>query len=270
MLRRFRPGWHKVSGMTSPLAHTAPSFPRFMDALSRRQGPALLWYSVPGERIELSGRVLDNWVAKTANLLVDECELEPNQLVVMPQRLHWRSFIIALAALRVGARVTFQQEHGAHIFTTFNPQECSKTDAEHVLVLASEPLAPRFPRELPDGALDYAAEVRSHPDVYTGFSEPTPQGSAWEGVSYQELMRRTGLQAQALNTEIGNSSAALHLRGQVFDIENLQQALSTLAAGYALLILDPQAGWTEERISRVSGDEQAQPYPNQQTVVNRS
>ncbi len=33
--------------------------------------PRLTWYGADGERVELSARVLENWVAKTANLLVE-------------------------------------------------------------------------------------------------------------------------------------------------------------------------------------------------------
>ena len=38
--------------------------------------PLLTWYDDgTGERVELSGATLGNWVAKTANLLVDGCGL---------------------------------------------------------------------------------------------------------------------------------------------------------------------------------------------------
>ena len=39
--------------------------------------PRLTWYGPDSERVELSGRVLDNWVAKTSNLLQDELDAEP-------------------------------------------------------------------------------------------------------------------------------------------------------------------------------------------------
>lgn len=249
---------------------TAHSFSHFMENLSQRQRPALLWYSVPGERIELSGRVLDNWVAKTANLLVDECDLEPGQIVVLPSRVHWRSFVLALAALRVGATITFDREQATQVFATFDPAECDEVDAEYVLVLATEPLAPRFNGKLPDGSLDYAAEVRSHPDVYVGLSEPIPQENAWEGTSHRELLERLDHQAKTLNDEIKNNVVALCLRNQTFGLELLEQALTALGAGYAALLLDPEADWPGQRISQVLGDEQAQPYPNSQLVVNRS
>ena len=36
--------------------------------------PRLTWYGPDAERVELSGKVLLNWVAKTANLLTDELD----------------------------------------------------------------------------------------------------------------------------------------------------------------------------------------------------
>lgn len=247
--------------MTSAAMGAAPSFPRFMDRLAQRQSPAVLWYSVPGERIELSGRVLNNWVAKTANLLVDECELEAGQCIVLPERLHWRSLVIALAALRVGAEISFKKQRQAQIFVTFDPEECSSY-AEQVLVLASEPLALRYQGKLPAGAFDYAAEVRSHPDVYMGVSEPAPQLIAWEGTSYQALMQELENQAEPLTSRLGQEVAVLAIREENFEGDVLTRALTALGAGYAVLVFDPQATWGAERISRVLDDERAQPYPH--------
>lgn len=234
-----------------------------MQDLSQRQSPALLWYSAPGERIELSGRVLDNWVAKTANLLVDECELEAGQVVCLPQQLHWRSVIIALAALRLGAEITFEQGQESQVCATFDPAECRNASSEHLLVLATEPLALRFSGDLPAGALDYAAEVRSHPDIYMGFSEPSSQDNAWETTSYGELMQGVDTLAQSLRSTVEASFTALEIPDSGLGTGYLRQALAVLSAGYALLILDPSVDWEKERISRVLADERAQLYPGQ-------
>ena len=45
--------------------------------------PRLTWYGAGGERIELSGAVLANWVAKTTNLLVEEFDAGPGTRVVL-------------------------------------------------------------------------------------------------------------------------------------------------------------------------------------------
>ncbi|WP_449372126.1 TIGR03089 family protein [Arthrobacter psychrolactophilus] len=67
--------------------------------------PRLSWYGPDSERVELSGRVLDNWIAKTANYLVDELDAEPGTLIALDLPLHWRSMVWLLASWAVGATV---------------------------------------------------------------------------------------------------------------------------------------------------------------------
>ena len=55
--------------------------------------PRLTWYGPDSERVELSGRVLENWVAKTANYLVDELDAEPGSAVAVDLPVHWRSLV---------------------------------------------------------------------------------------------------------------------------------------------------------------------------------
>src|ERR671916_159829 len=59
-----------------------------------------------GERIELSWVTTANWVAKTANLLVDEYELEPGETVAIGLPPHWLGVVWALSAWSAGAAVT--------------------------------------------------------------------------------------------------------------------------------------------------------------------
>lgn len=254
----------------SPTMSTTTSFPRLMQFLAHRPSPALLWYSVPGERVELSGRVLDNWVSKTANLLAEECDLESGQLIALPKCLHWRSVILALAACRLGAQICFQQAQQPKVLVTFDPDDCQQVSAEHILVLAREPLAPRFPGRLPLGALDFAAEVGSQADVYLGFSEPSHHAKIWEGLQYGELLKSLATQAISLGEQVGEAQTALYIPGRYLDECYLQEVLATLSCGYAVLVLDPEAPWDDERLSRVLDDERAQLYPRPEPVWNRS
>ena len=64
--------------------------------------PRLTWYGPDAERVELSGRVLDNWVAKTSNLLQDELDAEPGMRLRLDLPAHWKSVIWALAAWQLG------------------------------------------------------------------------------------------------------------------------------------------------------------------------
>src|SRR5699024_8859018 len=65
--------------------------------------PRLTWYGPDSERVEFSGRVLENWVAKTANYLVDELDAEPGTVIALNLPLHWRSVAWMLATWAVGA-----------------------------------------------------------------------------------------------------------------------------------------------------------------------
>ena len=65
--------------------------------------PRVTWYGTDGERVELSARVLENWVAKTANLLVEECDAGPGSVVALDLPPHWRTVVWALATWSVGA-----------------------------------------------------------------------------------------------------------------------------------------------------------------------
>ena len=58
-----------------------------------------------GERIELSARVLANWVAKAANLLRDDLDVGPGSVVLLDLPPHWRTLYWAFAAWSVGACV---------------------------------------------------------------------------------------------------------------------------------------------------------------------
>ena len=71
------------------------SIPAFELMTALRSGPStsprLTWYGPDGERVELSGRGLDNWVAKTANLLVDGLGLGPGDTATVAVPPHWQT-----------------------------------------------------------------------------------------------------------------------------------------------------------------------------------
>jgi acyl-CoA synthetase (AMP-forming)/AMP-acid ligase II len=78
------------------------------DAVPARHGdkPFLTWYDADrGERVELSFRTFENWVAKTANLLVDELGAEPGDRVGTLLVDHWQTPIVLAACWRAGVSV---------------------------------------------------------------------------------------------------------------------------------------------------------------------
>jgi uncharacterized protein (TIGR03089 family) len=134
--------------------------------------PRLVWYGPGGERVELSGRVLENWVAKTANLLEDTLDAGSGTQVELNLPTHWKSVVWALACWQAGAAPALPGATEAEIMVVADD---AGTDAPAggpgaLILVALGALAMQWPGSLPPHAVDYAAEVRSHPDVYQGLS----------------------------------------------------------------------------------------------------
>jgi uncharacterized protein (TIGR03089 family) len=145
--------------------------------------PRLTWYGPESERVELSGRVLDNWVAKTSNLLQDELDAEPGTRLRLDLPAHWKSLIMALAAWQLGMEVVFDEAE-AELLATGDPGPGVAQGAfDAVLAVALPALAMRWPGELPTGVVDYAAEVRSHGDVFMPHVDPEAERRAVLGAA---------------------------------------------------------------------------------------
>jgi uncharacterized protein (TIGR03089 family) len=94
------------------LVETAGSAFQSFAALAERQPgryghkPFLTWYDdAHGQRVELSFKTFDNWVAKAANLLVDELGAAPGDLVAAVLADHWQTAVVLAACWRAGAGV---------------------------------------------------------------------------------------------------------------------------------------------------------------------
>ncbi|WP_043444044.1 TIGR03089 family protein [Arthrobacter sp. L77] len=133
--------------------------------------PRLVWHGREG-RIELSGRVFDNWVAKSSNLLVDELDATGGTIVAVDLPVHWKTLALVFACWQVGAVV---------VPADIDSEPATFADADIVLssraglevapprllaCVALGSLALRWDGPLPRGAVDFAAEVRSHGDVF--------------------------------------------------------------------------------------------------------
>ncbi|WGW10712.1 TIGR03089 family protein [Saxibacter everestensis] len=188
------------------------SFPHSLLARIRASSsPSIVWYGESAERIELSGRVLDNWVAKTANLLADELDVQPGDRVMLATGTHWRTLVFALAAWAVGAEVvTSRADQGepgelprADVLFTTDPVRYADR-AETVLAVALPGLAMTFGGD-PGAALDYNTEVRNQPDVFTPLHPDDPAAAALSTVPAGEAAPRTYRQ---LAEETGDQSPA--------------------------------------------------------------
>jgi uncharacterized protein (TIGR03089 family) len=116
--------------------------------------PLLTCYDdASGERVELSVATTANWVAKTANYLVDEHGIDPGDLVGVRLPLHWQTAVVLLASWAVGAQVSFDT-NGIVTFTT--PAERLDTEA---VVLSLEPMG-----------VDFSRLVAAQPDFFMPFA----------------------------------------------------------------------------------------------------
>ncbi|WP_238017913.1 TIGR03089 family protein [Dactylosporangium sp. AC04546] len=124
-----------------------------------------------GERAELSGATLANWVAKTANLLVDGCGLGPGDQATVWLPPHWQSAAVLLGAWSAGLTVAYGEPTAAGADVEF---------ASLAVVEAGPPAGPadRFVlglapmgmplREVPPGWADFVADMRRHGDHFPG------------------------------------------------------------------------------------------------------
>lgn len=146
--------------------------------------PRLTWYGPQGERIELSGAVLDNWVAKTVNLMVEEFDTGPGSVVSIALPPHWRTVVWALAAWRCGASI---DDEDADVLVTDRPQDAGSTSAE-VVAVALPALALRWPGPaLAAGVIDAAQAVMTYGDQIGWAPDPAAADPALPGLSHGDL-----------------------------------------------------------------------------------
>lgn len=145
--------------------------------------PLLTHYDdATGERVELSVVTTDNWVAKTANLLVDGLAVEPGERVALVLPPHWQTAALLLGCWAAGAvAVPATELFGADVIVTSEPllSEALTLGAREVVGLSLRPLGPRL-AHCPPGALDYAVEVPSYGDRFAAVATVDPDAPALE------------------------------------------------------------------------------------------
>lgn len=125
----------------------------------------LTWYDdATGERTELSGATLANWVAKTANLLSDGCGLGPGDVAAVRTPPHWQTFAIYLAVWTAGLAVTHSPSSSPDVAFLMPDDSAAASDS---FAVGLHPFALPV-RDLRSGVADWVTSARVHGDHYTG------------------------------------------------------------------------------------------------------
>jgi uncharacterized protein (TIGR03089 family) len=132
-----------------------------------------------GERIELSAKVLTNWVNKAANALQEEWDLAPGSRVRLALPPHWRSLYWAMAVWSVGATVVLD-DAPADLVVTDDPALAAASAAGPVptVLVTLAALARGASGPTPPGAMDEAKELSTYADQFSPWEEPAPSDVA--------------------------------------------------------------------------------------------
>ncbi|GAA2679453.1 TIGR03089 family protein [Actinoplanes palleronii] len=223
--------------------------------------PLLTWYDdATGDRAELSGATLDNWVSKTANLLVDGIGLGHGDAVSLLLPPHWQTAAILLGVSAAGLAVDLADLGG-----DAQPVEALFTSPDRVERAAAWPTTDRYVtgllplamplRELPAGYADYVTEVRNYGDHFRG--EPVaPADRAFAGpIELSHLDALAAADDRA--TQLGFGAGDRVLIDVTVHPDPVDWLLAPLAAGASVVLcahldhdkLDDRA--TAEKVSLV-------------------
>ncbi|CAB4764280.1 unannotated protein [freshwater metagenome] len=159
--------------------------------------PFVTFYDVAtGERTELSLTTYANWVAKAANLLVEELDLEQDDVLLLDLPSHWLGPVFLGAAWTVGLEVAYAGEDATPDAVVCGPQGLASwaPRADEVAVVASalHPLGLRFPDGVPPGVHDLGVEIWSQPDAFLGLAAVGPSEPDWEAAASGSLLTEGG------------------------------------------------------------------------------
>lgn len=186
-----------------------------------------------GERIELSRRVVANWVAKAANALQEGLDVAPGSVVLVQLPCpHWRLAYWALAVWSVGATLTLDTHEGADVLVTTDPGSEDAEDADEVIAVTLAALAREHPEgpALRSGVMDEAKELSSYGDGFVAWDSPDPDETALvaegERTAYESLLPAASWPPGARVLVTTGSAAAF-----------LQQLLHALTVGASLVLV---------------------------------
>ena len=133
-----------------------------------------------GERIELSGKVVNNWISKAGNALQDEYDLGPGSVVRLALPPHWRALYWAFAVWSVGGIVDLVGDATPDLLICDDPGMVVGLDPMpgDVVIVTLAALARVHPAPVPAGAMDEARDLATYGDQFAARTGPGPDAPA--------------------------------------------------------------------------------------------
>jgi uncharacterized protein (TIGR03089 family) len=207
-----------------------------------------------GERIELSGKVLANWISKAGNALQDEYDLGPGSVVRLCLPPHWRAVYWAFAVWSVGGAVDLVGGSAPDLLICEDPGKIAATleptlkpTTGDVVLVTLAALARAHTGPVPAGAMDEARELATYGDQFAAVADPAPDDLALmtEGAhtAYRSVVPRRDWPA--------NTRA--HLAGDLAQV--LESTLAAWAVdGSVVLARNDQHAGGEPRPERLASE----------------
>lgn len=176
------------------------------DALVRPSDPRpmITYYDeATGERIELSGVTAANWTAKAANLLRDDCDVEPGTRVAMLLPPHWQTAAVLLAVWACGATLV-TGEADLVLCDAGRVDLALAARAPLGIVALSLDAFGKGIAGLPDGVIDFATEVRLHGDVFQPWAPVPDDSPTLDAVPASTVLATARARAEALGLHPGD------------------------------------------------------------------
>jgi uncharacterized protein (TIGR03089 family) len=217
--------------------------------------PLITFYDdATGERVELSGTTAANWAAKAANLLREECDVEPGTPVAVLLPAHWQTAAVLLAAWWCGAVVVTEPADADWVLCDADRVDLALAvaPAGGVVALSLDAFGKGVPG-LPVGVVDFASEVRLQGDDFAPW-EPVPgTAPALDGATVDEVL--AGARSRAAELDLTRSARVLSTL-EWNTAEGLCDGLLAVLAGGASLVqvrnADPAAVERKATTERVT------------------
>lgn len=197
--------------------------------------PLITFYDdATGERIELSGTTTANWAAKAANLLRDECDVEPGSRIAALLPAHWQTAAVLLAVWWCGAEVVREPLDADVVLCDGDRVDLAlAADPTGGVVALSLDAFGKGITGLPHGVIDFATEVRLHGDDFVPWAPVPDTAPALVGESIAIVFADARARASALG--IGAADRVLSTLEWSDPADLADGLLAVLAAGASLV-----------------------------------